>query len=176
MIVCQLCMSVGSISTEASTCRHDMWCSRKKLMTRRVFIKEQILKHHGSSVNALCHSHSLHLYPLFSARTPSLCSLHAPQCKIWAQSIYKSGVEIMRVGPLSTAGLQPCSVPVTSFFERAGRLMSVATVPLPLRLIYTCMLILEPKKTNVCVWFPLLLWSVIEFVFKLGSNEQVFIF
>lgn len=72
-------------------------------------------------------------FPLCPA--PSLCPLHVPQSKIWAQSLYISGPQIMKVGPLSAAGLQPGSVPVTSSFGKASRLIG-DTVPLLYRQKY----------------------------------------
>lgn len=105
---------------------HTLWYLMllRVLIARRVLFKEWIVRRGDLSVNTL----SLPLCPclhLFSSLPPSL---HVPQCKIWARQPYKSGREIMRVGPLSPVGHQPGSVPVTSSLGRATRLMSAVTL------------------------------------------------
>ncbi len=80
------------------------------LIARRVFFKEWIVRRGDLSVNTLSLplSPSLHLSPSLPASLPpSLCPLRVSQCKIWTQRPYKSGWEIMRVGPLSPVGHQP---------------------------------------------------------------------
>lgn len=70
---------------------------------------------------------TLSVSPSLPLLPPSLHPFHVPQCKIWARQPYKSGREIMRVGPLSPVGHQPGSVPMTSSSGGASGLMSAVT-------------------------------------------------